>query len=384
MARAHDTSIVDVSNQLSEECTELGDAAADSIFADLPSYAGVDRGSVRLSVARNIRRAIETLQAGSAPSPETAGEAATTTVERAGQGVPIEDIIRGYRISLRVIHDRFLEIADEHGLDAQQILRSSNLLWNLGDWFVASAAVAYRGFAVDEAVRESVRRADWMNALLAGDLTASQAASTVRALGLDPDLRLRVFYVVPAGNVTPDQVRRSVEAMADTTTTVVEGNRHWRGLTTAPGPLVITDAVAALGPEVAFLELPESDRLAARVLKVMPRTEPGCFRFEDLSWRLAIDAEPALTAHLRRKYIESVEPLGQFGAQLLESVHAYLVNHLNVTRAARALFVHPNTQRYRMDKYERHVGVSLASVSTIAELAWVLDLPIEHTTTPTD
>ena len=87
-----------------------------------PGYRGVAEPDISSSVEQNLRMAIHAVKSGVVPaSSELAMEARVAQV-RFHQGLRIEDIMRGYRLSMAVIQDRFLDIAHEVGLGDREIL----------------------------------------------------------------------------------------------------------------------------------------------------------------------------------------------------------------------------------------------------------------------
>ena len=65
----------------------------------------------------------------------------------------------------------------------------------------------------------------------------------------------------------------------------------------------------------------------------------------------------------RDRYRESVEALAEYdrrrGASLVETLEQYLADRGSVTASARALYVHPNTVRQRLDRIERVASLDL-------------------------
>lgn len=72
------------------------------------------------------------------------------------------------------------------------------------------------------------------------------------------------------------------------------------------------------------------------------------------------------------------------GPQLRETLITYLAANQNITRAAEALFVHPNTVRYRLGRVEAAIGASLTSPFALANLILAThpDLIAASTTPP--
>lgn len=368
--------IVEVTEQLEAERAELGRQAAEAIFSTLPSYAGVDETSVHVSVGKNTARAIATLVSRSAPEPGTSAEAAMTTSERLRQGVPIEDIIRGYRVSLRVIHDRFITLASAKGMAAERILEYSNLLWEVGDWFTAGAATEFRNYEVRSAVRDSVRQVELFRELLSGGLGEARTRAVAASLALDPSASYAVFRM-HGQRTTVESVRAGMDALVPRPELVTEtGSSSWIGLTSSPGSLYGLPHVVAIGPAVALDELAVSEQVAARILDLVADESPRAYSLEDVSWRLATVGESAVEALLRSRYITPATELGEFGELLLATARAFLAADLNIARTSEALTVHSNTTRYRLARYEKLVGVRLTATNTVVELAWALGLPM--------
>jgi sugar diacid utilization regulator len=87
---------------------------------------------------------------------------------------------------------------------------------------------------------------------------------------------------------------------------------------------------------------------------------PGVTAFEDLGpYRYVLRAED----HLRDRAQQRLELLVAYdrkrGTQLLDTLETYLDHRGNVVATSRALFIHSNTLRQRLDRIERESGVDL-------------------------
>ena len=76
----------------------------------------------------------------------------------------------------------------------------------------------------------------------------------------------------------------------------------------------------------------------------------------------------------RDRYRQSVEQLGEYdrrrGTQLIETLEQFLADRGSVTASARALYVHPNTVRQRLERIERVADLDLPSEDLLSlELA---------------
>ena len=88
--------------------------------------------------------------------------------------------------------------------------------------------------------------------------------------------------------------------------------------------------------------------------------------------RAAVIADPAIGELLAARYLAPLSTLGDFGDQLLDSVRTYFASGQRIDEAAKALFVHPNTLRYRLARFEDTTRCDLHSAENIAEIWWVL------------
>ena len=114
------------------------------VRSEIPSYQAVGREQIVASVDRILRRVCRTLWAGEVPPPDEFWEAERATVERLGAGVPIEDIMAGFRVTIASIQGRLVELAVEGGVDGADVVALTSLLWRLSDAFSARAAAASR------------------------------------------------------------------------------------------------------------------------------------------------------------------------------------------------------------------------------------------------
>jgi GAF domain-containing protein len=101
--------------------------------------------------------------------------------------------------------------------------------------------------------------------------------------------------------------------------------------------------------------------------------EGGAVSYEQLgAYRYLVHME--LDEAPRDRYRQSVEKLNEYdrkrGARLVETLEQFLADRGSVTASARALYVHPNTVRQRLDRIERVAELDLSSEDLLSlELA---------------
>ena len=339
----------------------------------MPGYRGVAETDISSSVEQNLRMAIHAVKSGVVPaSSELAVEARVAQV-RFHQGLRIEDVMRGYRLSMAVIQDRFLDIAHELGLGDREVLAAHRVLWGVSDSYTAALVHSYRESSVQQAVRDHELRQDYLRAVLAGSLADSELRTRSSDFGIDPQRSFHALHARPRPGASPDELLRVLAGRVSTGDGVLTLRAGDVVGFTARRPDPGDTATIALGPALPLSELPRSKAAADRVFDAAwKRPAGGVFSLEDLTWRTAA-GDPDVTAVLRQRYLAPFAADADFGRIVLASVRSYLDHDRRISAAAKALSVHENTLRYRLQKFEQATGARLDATDTIVELCWAFE-----------
>lgn len=337
-----------------------------------PAYSEVPSESLIEAVERNRALAIQALRSGVIPPPEQIWEAALSTHERLAQGVPIADIMGGFRESLKVIQSRVIAATASRGFPPEAALRASTLLWDLGDTFSARISLAYREIQIADAIARKHDQERCVHRLLEGNLTDLEmqtARASMHGIGL-----------VKAIATSPISTHSRATLPATLVITADRAIGYIKATETLPRGIDYSE-----GPTVEWSDLPRSFRTAqqlraaAEYVGVSGRTD-----LARMSWRIGVPASQALNEFLQRTYIDPVVAHGEFGAMILNSVRCYLEFDLKINPAAASIPVHPNTLRYRIQKFEDFTGKPLTRFDTQVEVAWVLAAHHSLRTSPSE
>lgn len=368
-----------VITELEKDLEHLMDVTAARVLEELASYRPVEPTALRVSVRRNLAIAVRALRAGVPPAVSDLAEAEKTTRERFVVGVPVEEILRAFRVSISIIQERFVETCFANQVPAETTLAGSGLLWAVGDAFMTRVVTTYHNLELDDAVQGAQRRTDLVRALLLGRLDIAE--STARLLGyrIDPEARYAAIRCV-ASDAGSEKLRRQIEragSRAEQTALVAVDAGECIGLV-ARRPAEVAGLVIGVGPEVPLRDIAASYAMASRCCDVARRSQTtGVFGLQDLTWRLAAADQPEVTAHLRTKYLAPLRAEGEFGVVLEETIRAFLARSRNVARTAETLVLHVNTLRYRIRRFEELTKSSLDSPDTLVELHWVFEMAAE-------
>ncbi|WP_157366139.1 PucR family transcriptional regulator [Arthrobacter sp. Soil763] len=341
---------------------------------EVAGYRSVAEADISSSVEQNLRMAIQAVKSGIVPESSQLTLEARVAQVRFHQGMRIEDVMRGYRLSMAVIQDRFIDVAQELRLGDREVLAAHRVLWGVSDSYTAALVDSYREISVQRAVRDHELRQGYLRAVLAGTLTGAELVSRSADFGIDPCREFRALRARPHGGTSPDELLSALVAPlpgGDGVLTVIAGDVV--GFVTAKPRGDGLAATVAVGPERTLAELARSDAVADRIFAAAwRRPHGGSFSLEDLTWRTAA-GDPDVTEVLHRRYLAPFADDAEFGLIVLDSVRHYLANDRRISAAAKALSVHENTLRYRLQKFEQLTGARLDATETLVELCWAFE-----------
>ncbi|OZC62859.1 hypothetical protein CH267_00475 [Rhodococcus sp. 06-621-2] len=345
----------------------------ESQIRELSTYDALPPPELADAIDRNVIDVVETLRAAAVPTPEYLADLAERVVHRrVEQGVPVEDMMRTYRVSLAVINDQFIELAMNASIDAREVLRGSQLIWALSDAFMTNVAQEYQRFTVESALLDDQAKADLVQGLLFGTGNPAEMARACEQRGLDPAASYHAVRAHASDTTVLSAVLQSLQRSGNEKAIVSPFRGEALGLT-ADVPNPVAGAIIAVGTALPLNEVAASFATASRVLDAALRLDRGgVVGVADLSWRVAAVNDAEVTQLLHQRYIEPFRDRGEFGEQLLDSVRHYLESDRNIAAAADSMYVHKNTLRYRLRKFEELVSASLESTNVLVELSWIL------------
>ena len=358
-----------VLDALADALPNLAAATSAQIYADLDSYASIAPDALTAAVRRNLDTAMDALGSGTVPHPAQLDGAALTARERFEAGVPVEEIVRGFRISIALIHERFVDLAVTQQLPAEATVRGVRLMWGVADAFTTRIITEYHALEVDAALRDAHRRTATVRALLAGE--APDEARTT----LNPTASYAAIRGDLPDAADAEALRRGLEASGSTATAravvVVDGGQCLGLVAATPA----ADVAVGIGPFGRIDDLPRSDRVAQQALLLarhLGRTGPQ--GMDALGWRLAAGSRPDVWRHYADRFLAPLDAEGPYGTDILAAVRAWFAAGRSIPRAAEALHVHVNTVRHRLGRFAELTGADLDDPDDLVGALWVAEL----------
>jgi hypothetical protein len=369
-----------------ERTEEFASAVAARINSLVPVYAErVPLAELQRSVAEHFRVVFDGLLDpdldGNAPA-DLAGRA------RAAEGVPMSAVFEGYQIALAYIWESLAESAERDEVAPRVALRAASALWRRLSGFTDVMSDSYRTELASRIRSEEQRRSALIQALLEGHLSEPQAWEAADALRIPHQGPYVVIAARVAGAGEHGLTRGMEEGLQRQSITSA-----WRllhdveiGLASLPRPAdqldVLINALASgsvgrVGISPLFDDLTgtaQALRLARIALRGAAR--PGkvvVFGRDSLS--VAAASAPDVMARLSRVILAGLDAMtAEDRAILLDTFGAWLDHGGSADEAARRLYVHPNTVRYRLRRLEERTGRTLSDPRHVAELSLAFEV----------
>jgi hypothetical protein len=370
---------VDLADKAQRRMPELSRRVAIDISRQMKVYkvesAVVSHDDLARSVTANLQTLIDALRT---PDALDLSHAQATATRRAGQGVPLADVQRAFRIGIAGLWDLLVDIEDER----RSLTATATTFWYLIDQYLEAVADAYRQTTTELVRGQRQHRRALLDALFSGGVVTESAKWDIAELfGIPHD---GTFAVIVAE--TGDVVAAPLGDIEETLDNVGMGSAWQRGSGYHLGIVSIRSlgrlaglaqilrqrANTRIGVSPAFTGLDKTSwavHLAHVALASSPRSAGAVVCFEESPLSTLIAAAPEAASHIARQQLMPILDLPVAERDvLLDTVEVWLSNGGSTKRAAGRLYCHANTVRYRLHRVQTHLGVSLTDPVEAAQL----------------
>ncbi|MGQ0467093.1 MAG: PucR family transcriptional regulator [Sporichthyaceae bacterium] len=342
----------------------------------LPAYARLSAESLDPVVWGEISGLVQLARAGRVPMDDGLfDEFGRVGEARAGQGVPLEDVLRAWRLGVFVILERARELGGQLGVGPEELLdfAESVLVWS--DAAMVRLAGGHRAAELEALRHAQAQSMQFVRDVLLGSVSPTDVRIKAQAYGLDPDLSYVTVRARPTAGTSTRDLERSLGFL--------DAYPYRRGLSTLvegeiagflrSAPASDQPGIVGVGPPGRLDSLEHSFRIAGRALATATAFGlVGARDLRSLGVRPAVLADRDVGETLRARYLAPLEASGST-AELAATVRTYLACGMHVERTAEKLFVHANTLRYRIGRFEELTEASLREPGTAFEVWWALE-----------
>ncbi|GAA2056779.1 helix-turn-helix domain-containing protein [Catenulispora yoronensis] len=368
-----------------DRAVELGDGVAARLVARIPAYRSlVDYEGLRHSCHEHVRVIFGDL----AGVPYTGPDAAVNTGRtRAAEGVPMSAIYDGYQIAVAYLWEELADAAQHSRTTPAAAIRASSELWMRLQGFTATMSETYRAEMEDRIRSQEQRRSALVQALLEGSLAEPQVWDVADLLRLPH----QGPYVVIAARVAGigEHALTGIENKLD----ALGIGSAWRlmhdveiGVASLPRPRDQFDqliagldsgGLARVGVSPLYDNLTTTSN-ALRLARIALRGAVGAgdvVVFGDDPLTMAVASAPDVMPRLADTILAGLQDMPlEDRTLLLETFGVWRDTGGSAEAAARRLYVHPNTVRYRLKRLEERTGRSLTDPRHLAELSLAYEI----------
>lgn len=383
--------ITSLARRMDAKAPQIAAAIGKEIFAEIPGYSALKDPSARAEVeeaaTRNVRAFMRALSEGRELAKRDIEALGEVGAERAGQGIPIEDVLKAFRTVGRVLWDHIsAELVGPSGPPVEVAIAVSGILMRFTDQISSAVARHYSVAQRSIVRRQEAARREFLHDLLMGSY-ASPEDMLQRARSYGYDLAKSHLGIV-AGDGGSDSaagelaLSRALDRVAErfriTDQPVVDhrGGQAVALVGMSSGSAVEPDAFGAAlveelgdgwqvglgGPYSGLEGCRRSFGEAREALEIGSLLEPEgrFFSFANFLLYGFLRSDPALVD----RFVEAVlGPLIEHDSRrrsdLVGTLDAYLTAGGSAKEAGRLLYAHPHTVTYRLKQIERLAARSL-------------------------
>lgn len=338
------------------------------IYDSLDSYGSVSQRSLGNSVTRNMQSSVQALRAGQPPTPDEMDNAAVTTKLRFEAGINIDQVILAFRVSIRRIHEAFVQINSE-SLSKEALALGSSILWGVGDAFLLRAVTTYHQLNLDRVARDTRLRSSAFQSLLTGE----DSVESAKALGIPKTSTLAVMCIrLEIGGANSDQMHEYFKrfALNGLVHEVHDNDDHLIAIVDR-APAYKAMPTVGLGPFGAVEDVASSYNDALKALRVGEALQlHGIHTLETLGWLTAVVEQKDVSELYYRRHLEELSRSEPQYDELVQTVVTWINSSSNFGVVAKVMGLHENTVRYRVNKVLKTAAVDSDSGQDLFGFLW--------------
>jgi PucR C-terminal helix-turn-helix domain len=364
-----------LANALLGEQREIARRIREAVQGEIPFYRVISGQTLDVEIAVELGPLLHSAGGERALTDRESADLAALAEQRVRQGAPVDEVLRAYRIGIQTVVACAREVGQHRGIAEAQVLEFVQSLLASSD--VAMVTVTRAHLRAERALPHGSdeSQTDFVRGVLLGTISDAELRIQAEMYGLDPTADYVAVRARLGENGARCQFERAL-GLRDPATdrsgmvAIVDGDAA--GFLSGPPPKCV-DTVVGFGPPRPLERLVESYRSAARALVTAEACGfEGVYDIASLGLRPAIASDGEVGELVRRRYLEPLAAASS-EAELIATLRTYLACGMHVERTATRLFVHQNTVRYRIARFEELTGKDLSDIEVLFEVWWALE-----------
>jgi hypothetical protein len=337
----------------------------DMLVRDLEGYADVPPAERRADVRESLLGVLRGLSQDAAAGEAQRRWASDVARRRAAEGVPVEAVVAAYAEGNRMLWDVVLKEAHRLSTPHPLLLQLTLERWAQNDHVQGAVVQAHREEDLIRVRRRELRRQALVRRLLLPSLEEPAATPEDIAEALRLPAGRPLYCVRARGLPSRDVQQLCTAALLED----LDGEPVALSIATPRSP---TQGVLGYDGPCELADLPQAYAAADRAAAVASRAGlTGAFTLVDVALEAVVVDERDLGDKLAERYVRPLRGMTT-RSDVLDTLWQFLSLGRNVDRAAAALFVHPNTVRSRIARYEELAHADLRDGPTAVRVAWTL------------
>jgi len=271
--------------------------------------------------------------------------------------------------------DCIREVGEQISSDLDAVLEIISVVSEVSDTaLLALGAAGHGSIELAEIGWDAELSIDLARTLLLGGKTTADLRSQATVFGIDTERDYVAFRARPCPGHGFNELAQELgmddfHQFSDGLVVIVEGDLV--GFLAGP-PTQVRRGLVGIGPSTRADDLADSFELATRAFDTAHAFGlSGVHTFEGLGLLPAIFADTDVGESVQRRYLQPVVDTESL-PELLGAIRTYFACGMHVDRAAKQMFLHPNTLRNRISKFEELTGANLRDPTVAIEVWWAL------------
>jgi hypothetical protein len=360
----------------------LTDRLVTAVFTDHPAwtdYRNVPPDDLRDGCRRYLTRVLELLVGGTAGITDDDPVAGAIGRQRAEQGVPLEVMLRTFRLGGRVVWEALLERTGE--VAPADLGAAATAMWTVVDGLSSALSTSYRRAEAEQLRRDDQRRHALLEEVVAGGTTGQRVADQL-------DLPLGGAYLVVVADLDPDGkaalpnpqtalgalgIRSVWHVRTETTVGLIPLDGHDPAFVLAKLRALARGRGAAARTDDGLAGVAAAHRLAVLALGTLPRRTAAVVEISDRYAEALLLRSPELRRRIVDDWLGPVLRLPPRERDvLLQTLTAWLEADRSAGVAADRLYCHRNTVLNRLHRASTLIGHPLTGRQAYVELSLAL------------